>query len=483
MLKCVSYTRLLEYFYRYLTVFCVVIYISAFLFSFSSTVKAEYSYALNGTLQNSTLHCDNNGVYVISFSSNNLEINYISNTTNKHIIKITGEIKSVVTDNGIIYAISRRGTTLYLNRYTVNTDTLDIFQIDTTSINSNYKFAVSGNKLYFAENENYNNITCYSIYGQKLYSFYVDGAIDYKVYNNQLYVFTTNKIYTVNTADNYSPQAIFSTVSLEPNMYLCNNALFDYSGYIINLQNEKIISTQIERKGINCGFINGYYCKYSFGTIYGYNENGDKYTLYNVNAGDTAQMCSFDNKLYILSENQELFIIEQNELTFPQVNNNNLNNNNNIPHSTQPNNKNPQQSNNTNNKTFAINSYYVDRNKNIIWNIPNSTTISTFKSNLTYDGYLLEFYNKNNVNVKNGKIGTGYVMSVKNNNIEQTRYSMSVIGDLTGEGSANRSDVRLLSAYLMNSLTLTDEQYAASDCNGDGIINGVDILKIARNNL
>ena len=74
-------------------------------------------------------------------------------------------------------------------------------------------------------------------------------------------------------------------------------------------------------------------------------------------------------------------------------------------------------------------------------------------------------------------------MSVRQQNREYKKYTLSVKGDLTGEGNSNSNDVKLLSRYLMNNAQLSDAQYAAGDVNGDGAVNSLDILKIAKNNL
>lgn len=493
MPKYANNTKILQNFLKLIIILCLVMCISVFFLSFSPTANAHYTYNLNGITSNSTLQYDNNGVYITSFNGSNLEINYIiNNTIDKRTLKISGDIKNVTTDNGTIYAISYSNNTVFLNRYVYNTDTLNSFIISDAKINSDYKFAVSGNRLYFAENGN-NTITCYNIYGEKLYSFYIDSIIDYRTdSNNTLYIFTQNQIYTLDTTDNYQPVCILNTVNMRANIFFCCNTFFDYSGYIINQQNGTVISTKIEGDKINCAVINEYYCKYYSNNICGYNQHGDKYSLYNINAGENAQLCNFQDKLYLLSATRELFIIEQSELNFPQIEDNSSNNstvnnsnqNNNTSSTTQ--NTNPQTNNNSYNngkKDFSINNYYIDAEKNIIWDIPSGTTIANFKNNLTYDGYELQFYNKDNVKKTSGKIGTGFVMVIENGGIEHSRYSISVKGDLSGEGSVNKSDVKILSQYLMNNYALTEEQYAASDCNGDNILDGVDILKIAKNNL
>lgn len=491
MYKSTSKTKLLHNFFKFIVILCIIVSISSFFLSLSPKVNAYYTCKIDGIISNSTLHSDNNGVYITSFSGSSLSVNYIiNNTIDKRTLKISGDIKGVTTDNGVIYALSHNNNTLFLNRYVYTTDTLNSFIIREPKINSNYKFAVSNNRLYFAENEDYSNIACYTIYGEKLYSFYLNSVIDYCTGNNNLYIFTKNQIYSLDTTDNYQPVCILNSVNIRSNIFLCDNAFFDYNGQIIDQSNNTVISTQIESNQINCAIAGEYYCKYYLNNIYGYDKDNTKYTFYNINAGENVQMCGYQDKIYLLSEKQELFIIEQSELNFPIIENNNnntlnnQNNNNNI----NPTNSTikPQTDNSScssNKKEFSINNYCIDTDKNIIWDIPSETTIAGLKNNLTYNGYEIKFYDKNNVKKTGGNIGTGFTMVVENNNTEFDRYSISVKGDLSGEGSISKTDVKILSEYFMNDSTLTAEQYTASDCNGDNIINGVDILKIAKNNL
>ncbi len=491
MPKYIRKPKLLLNFFKLLVILCPFLIVSAFLLAFSSIVQAYSSYALNGINSNTVLHCDNNGVYVTSFTKNTLEIDYITNSNiTKRTLKLQGEIKSVTTNNGVVYAMSATNNTLYLNRYIYNKDTLNCFIIENDSINSKYKFAVSGDRLYFAENENYNQIACHSINGEKLYSFYLDMIISYCTDNNGvLYICSKNQIYTVDTTYNSQPQCKLSNINIRGDIFICDNTVFGFGGNIINLQTGFTMSTNITSSNLNGAIINGYYCKYLSGNIYGYTETGDYCTLYTINAGENAQLCDYNGNLYILSDKKELFIINESELKYPQ--------NSTAPptaHSTSPNNPpaltpennqgdNNQNANNNQSYSFSINNYYIDKSSNIIWNIPNSTTISTFKNNLTYNGYTLEFYDANKVMKTSGKIGTGYTMVVKDNTTEHSKYTMSVKGDLSGDGNINRTDVALLSEYLMSSATLTTEQYTSADTNDDNVINGVDVLKMARNNL
>ncbi|MEE0264944.1 MAG: dockerin type I repeat-containing protein, partial [Acutalibacteraceae bacterium] len=433
-------------------------------------------------------HCDSNGVYITSYNGNTLEVSLATdNGITTHTLQLQGEVKSVATYNGTIYAISATDNTLLLNSYAYNKCTLNTFILEADSINSKYKFTVTDNKIYFAENNDYSQLACHSTTGEKLYSFYMRTATDYQTDSNgTLYICTPYELYTSDTTCNSQPQCILSNTNIRGNISVCDNAVFDYAGNIINLQNGLTIPTNIISHHINSAVINGYYCKYSSGNIYGYTEDGSCYTLYNINAGENAQLCGFNNSLYVLSDNKELFIINESELDFPQKSTQPQNSySSNLPHLAAPHNSSPHSENNHDKQdySFSVNNYYIDKTSNIIWNIPCNTTISSFKNNLTCTGYTLEFYNAENVKKTSGKIGTGFTMLVKDNTTEHSRYTLSVKGDLSGDGNINRADVTLLSDYLMSSATLTNEQYASADTNADNIINGVDILKIARNNL
>ena len=89
------------------------------------------------------------------------------------------------------------------------------------------------------------------------------------------------------------------------------------------------------------------------------------------------------------------------------------------------------------------------------------------------------------IDLHSGGIGAEvpFYMIVKDGENEYLRYTLSVKGDLTGEGSVNTNDVKVISKYLMKSQDISDIQYISADVNEDGILNGIDILKIAKNNV
>jgi len=286
---------------------------------------------------------------------------------------------------------------------------------------------------------------------------------------------------------NYQPQLVLSTVYMYSEIHMCSDVIFDDGGSIIDANNKVTIETDCPYNKLNGGIVNSYYCKYNNGTIFGYNAQGYEYQLYYTGLNEQAQMCSYNNCLYLISNSGSLIVIDSNELSFPDNNQNNSSvttptNSSNVQSSSIQQNSNVDQNSKLTGK-FSIDNYQVDTAQNMIYNIPFGTTIAQFKNNLTAVGYNVEFYNKDNVKKTSGKVGTNFTMVVTHNNTEYARYSLSVKGDLTGEGSVNSSDVKLISKYLMDGYILNNAQLNSADCNNDGKINGTDLLKIAKNNV
>lgn len=77
--------------------------------------------------------------------------------------------------------------------------------------------------------------------------------------------------------------------------------------------------------------------------------------------------------------------------------------------------------------------------------------------------------------VTSGKLATGMV--VKSGSSE---YTISVIGDTSGDGNISVTDVVKLQSHLLNKSTLTGAYLDAGDLNGDGKVTITDLVKSAR---
>lgn len=497
MQKNVKFAKCILSFIKYILVVCIIF--SFLNFPCNMIVEATNQWDISGTNSDTVLTFDSKGVYILNFYRDNFTVNFVfDNYSESRTFKTIGNIKYATVNNGNIYVLSDNDGNIIINKYIYNSDSLYNYNFGKLTINNSYKFYVAGDRVYFAENDDSSTFNCYSIYGENLYSFNMRNVTDYRTdcSGDNFYIFSQDNIYSLSTNDNYQPSHVLQTNVLFTDIFICDNVVFDGMGSIVDLSKQTFISTDIISDKINVGVMSGYYCKYSRGNVYGYTVEGKSELLFKTSFKCNAQMVSYNSRLYILTEYGNLLTVSADEFSYPKSDNSqgSIGNQNDIDHNNSNNNTkyndadSNTQSNNYQQSTtaFSTNEYYVDLTKNIIWNIPSGTTISGFKNNLTFNGYTLEFYNKENIKKTSGKLGTDFTMVVKNNNSESLKYMISVKGDLTGEGNVNSSDVKLISRYIMketSTLNFTDAQYAAADVNDDSIINGIDILKIARNNL
>lgn len=500
MIKSVSYLKFKK----------LLIYILIFTASVASiyitelsAVKASavQSYSIGMLNGGSILESDGESIYVTSFSGATVSFCRLQNgICSSHTFNAYGKVRYITVSGGCVYAVSLQNENTFINKYMCDRDTLYNYDMGRINITSSYKCRICNDKIYFSSDDEGASFDCLNIYGEKLFSFNTDmgEATDYisDFSGNNLYLFYQNTVYRADTSSNQIPSQILTTVNLRPNIFVCDGIIFDYGGEIVDISERLSVSTGIVSNKINCGFANGYYCKYDKGSIYGYDKSGNKYPLYKTGFSCKAQMCSQNGNLYILSEQGELDVININELSYPKTETEN-NNSSSVNNSKPSNSGSSSSLNNTNTKVtdrsnssygnntpqFSINSYNVDESRKIIWDISLGTTIAAFRKNITFNTYSLTFFNSRNTEQTSGKIGTGFKLSVRQQNMEYKNYTLSVKGDLTGEGNSNSNDVKLLSRYLMNDTKLSDAQYAAGDVNGDGAVNSLDILKIAKNNL
>ncbi len=117
---------------------------------------------------------------------------------------------------------------------------------------------------------------------------------------------------------------------------------------------------------------------------------------------------------------------------------------------------------------------------NLIYNLPLKNGIQNLLNLINTNGSL-SVYNDKNVLLEDltGVIGTGYKIKVKLHKSE-AEYTLSVRGDLTGDGDVKMSDVMKAANQVLDDTTITGEAYLkAGDVTGDGSIKMSDVMKLA----
>lgn len=128
----------------------------------------------------------------------------------------------------------------------------------------------------------------------------------------------------------------------------------------------------------------------------------------------------------------------------------------------------------SNTLTYSSDVYEIIQQNHIIANVVSKTTVTQFKKNINCNGDIT-ILNKNYTKRTSGYIGTGMkaIFSLGDENVE---YTISVKGDLTGEGNVNTIDIDKMFDFRMELDTPTLAQVYAVDFNNNGTLTNVDLL-------
>ncbi|MGM9876930.1 MAG: dockerin type I repeat-containing protein [Bacilli bacterium] len=128
---------------------------------------------------------------------------------------------------------------------------------------------------------------------------------------------------------------------------------------------------------------------------------------------------------------------------------------------------------------LSIDNLNVDDANNIIKRIVLGTNYSELLSNITTTGTITVKDKDGNILNNNNTVKTGDVIEVKMASGTYS-YTISVLGDLTGTGTATLGDVSLLYRYLKGKTELELYQIAAGDVINNGSIKVNDVSRIYR---
>ena len=84
-------------------------------------------------------------------------------------------------------------------------------------------------------------------------------------------------------------------------------------------------------------------------------------------------------------------------------------------------------------------------------------------------------YNLNGENVTSGLIKTGYRTFIAGES-----YSISVKGDITGEGNVKSNDISELMSMLTGKTQISGVNYKSADYDLNGTVNNIDLVLIAQ---
>ena len=113
--------------------------------------------------------------------------------------------------------------------------------------------------------------------------------------------------------------------------------------------------------------------------------------------------------------------------------------------------------------------------------VPQGTTIAILKKHInSAKNSSLIFYDNKKRKISSGNLGTGFSLEYYENSFLKYKYTIIVMGDITGEGSVNTYDKRRLTDYLLGKLELTSAQKYAANLDANNLIDSIDLLLLNR---
>lgn len=434
--------------------FCLVITIVIMMcLSVSASVKSSYKYYPDGKVY---FCCDNSNDYFVSFSGNDIIINNIG----KGYRKITAE-NEVLKCN---YA----GGNFYF------------FLKPENHIPKAIKFNYSSGSIYtttFSEIKDNGYLTC-SV-DNKGYYYIAEYKSRLKVYECSQQgdiVKTFNFDMTVSQIDTTDGTIQFVLTSL--GLYKIQNDAVskvdcEYPGFPMTMINKGYFAADNIVRDITNG--GNEVCPYKSGKTailnkgYAYSEgktiyytpfgkdNPQKYYKADENInylfGSGEKICFVtDGGAYKISTS-ELKTIESNNKSTDSTSNNTISDG------------------KITSNTYTIGSKYIT-------NVPPKTTISTFKNNVSFEGYEISFFN-NGIVKTSGYVSTNMDVTFSNN-VTNIKRKIIVTGDITCDGSVNSKDTSLLMKYLIGTSPLNNICRKAGDLTGNGKLSNADLVAMAQ---
>ena len=129
--------------------------------------------------------------------------------------------------------------------------------------------------------------------------------------------------------------------------------------------------------------------------------------------------------------------------------------------------------------TNIISSLGFNVSNNIVTGIALNTNVSTIISNVKnkYTNATISIVDKNNKSKTNGNIATGDKITIVNNNATIS-FTVSVKGDVSGDGAIDISDLAMIKANMLSKINLSGANKTAADINKDGAIDISDLAMV-----
>lgn len=416
--------------------------------------RAYEEYNLSDLANCSGIKSDSNsrGGYLCAFSGNTVFSARLVPDFSSYNFTVNGHINGVSQSGKYIYALVLEDT--FTNKYSVYSLNTDNGNVRKTSFNDeNFRtdsFSVSDNCVYYIKTDSaYVYVACVNLssdkktkitFGQNVNEVFNNNGKSYaRLYDGSIYKLSQS-----------SSTYVADTGELK-NIYNAGiNRVINEDGFIVSLSDNSrnyVSNATEENVSVSDGKI------YS-AVNYRLNLKTSEKTK-SVSIPDRATaVVSYKKQCAVLLDNGTVQVYESSDFDEKKTADNN----------------NHSDSSNLDNQAVISDYIFSD---GIIYGIYSGETVADFKAKTFAD----TVYKSDGSVAKSGKLKTGFttVMNSKT-------YTISVCGDVTGEGNVNSKDVTLLQKHLCGNAKLSGAFLKAADFNLDGKVDNRDLVLISRQN-
>ena len=433
---------------------------------------------------------DSRGIYSVSFSGKNATVTSFGTYDITADLHLEYSIDSVyAADNKVVmFCNDTANYQLIVSVYDISCDMLDSFALNGREVFSGSCCCCDRDCIYI---ENDNKLEQYTYYGSYKRSFPFPEYVTYTAsgYDSGIYAVCDDELYYISGG---SMSLISGADASSPILPVCDDVILSGSGRVQIISGDQVISSVKTDARADTGgacVIGGILYYPSGSVIYGCDiDTGEALCSYRCSQ-NVRYLYSDGNTIYALdSDLSQIASPDSGSFTYKQSSSGNEGNNSDNSSSGKSSNNGKSNSSKGSNSsdgqipdgmpTISSDIYDVDYDGYIISRIPAGTTIAKFKSNMDCSGCSVKLY-RGEAEKTSGNVGTTMMADfVKGGDV--LRFELSVIGDLTGEGSANSRDMNILLDHLNGSADFNGAYSLSADINDDGKIDVIDAAKLRR---
>jgi hypothetical protein len=436
---------------KWLALLCTVTFFLLSITSAESISHSEYTFYNNGE---HIFVGDSKNAYYVSYSGSSAVVNLIGKSNRS--LELDSEILSCHYVKGNFYFMLKtvdKNTTIVKFNYSQGRYTE--FTFGDFKNNNKFYFVPDSNGNYYVVNQKDKfTLIKYSSSGEIVKKWQLPDAI------KEVETFDGSEVYVITGSVSYKIKSNILSLLSE-----------NYMGFPINMMTQRYFSVDgYVRDGNNGGNIvascNGELTAICSTGVFNVSGNTIVYTPFNGGeekkctvSGDISNIYSLNNKIYAVTDGG-IYTLSLSDLK-----------------TTKSNDSDTQTLENISSSGSISSSVYEFKGK-YIKNINPKTSITSFKENISYDGFNVEF-TSNGVTKTSGYVKTGMVITFSKGNVAES-YIAVVMGDVTCDGKVNTKDTDMLIEYLFGKIDFSEECFLSADLMENNKLSNADLVKVAR---